>query len=38
MKSTWFKFFFCGVLLVAMLGCIRWAAAAAQRSHRRTTP
>jgi hypothetical protein len=36
MKSTWFKLFFYAVLVVAILGCIRWAAAAVvRRSHRR---
>jgi hypothetical protein len=37
MKSTWFKLFFCGVLLVAVLSCIHWAAAAVRRSLRRAT-
>jgi hypothetical protein len=32
MKSTWFKLFFCAVLLVAIMGCIRWAAAAIRHS------
>ena len=36
MKSTWFRLFFYAVLLVAILGCIRWAAAAVRRSYRRT--
>jgi hypothetical protein len=35
MKSTWFKLFFCGVLLIAVLGCVRWAVATVRRSHRR---
>jgi hypothetical protein len=37
MKSTWFKLFFHAVLVVAIMGCVRWAAAAVRRSHHRVT-
>ncbi len=32
MKCTWFKWFCCAVLLVAILGCIHWATAALRRT------
>lgn len=34
MKSAWFKLFFYAVLVVVLLGCMRWAAAAVRRSLR----
>jgi hypothetical protein len=33
MKSAWFKLFFCAILVVAVMGGIRWVTAAVRRSH-----
>jgi len=37
MKSTWFKLFFYAVLVIAILGSIRWVATAVLRSYRRAS-